>query len=117
MIKKISADHVSAPNGELVENTVLVLDGDTIIDISTTDEHDANEVEFLKGIIVPGFINTHCHLELSHMLGKIPTGTGLLDFIDFVVKYRGTTQDSIAVAIATAEQQMIDNGIVAVEKK
>jgi cytosine/adenosine deaminase-related metal-dependent hydrolase len=114
MIKKISADYLYSSCGELVENAVLVLEGDTIIDISSTEEHDANDIQFYNGIILPGFINTHCHLELSHMLGKIPTGTGLLDFIDFVVKHRGTTQEIIATAIATAEQQMIENGIVAV---
>ncbi len=114
MIKKISADCIYTHCGEPLENAVLVLDGDKIIDISTSEAHDAGDVQFYRGILTPGFVNTHCHLELSHMLGRIPTGTGLLDFIDFVVKHRGITQEDIDAAIVTAEHQMIDNGIVAV---
>jgi len=26
----------------------------------------------IYGMIVPGFINCHCHLELSHLRGLIP---------------------------------------------
>jgi len=33
------------------------------------------------GIIIPGFVNSHAHLELSHLKGMIPPGCGMSGFI------------------------------------
>ena len=38
--------------------------------------------EVLSGAIVPGFVNSHCHIELSHLYGKFRKGTGMAGFID-----------------------------------
>jgi cytosine/adenosine deaminase-related metal-dependent hydrolase len=78
-------------------------------------EADAGEgIETTEGILSPGFINAHCHLELSHMKGKIPEGTGLVDFVQAVMSGRGSTADAVQQAIADAEQEMYRAGIVAV---
>jgi hypothetical protein len=46
-------------------------------------------VEVYRGLLCPGFINCHCHLELSHLRGVIPEGTGLVDFLSMVIRRRG----------------------------
>jgi len=79
------------------------------------DPSDAgDDIQLIDGIIAPGFINCHCHLELSHMKGLIPEHTGLVDFIWNIVTQRHFPQEEILAAIATAEQEMLNNGIVAV---
>lgn len=76
---------------------------------------DAGEnIQQLDGILTPGFINCHCHLELSHMKGLVPTQTGLVDFIFKVVNERHFPEEEILDAIAKAEDEMLTNGIVAV---
>src|SRR5690606_37689416 len=60
------------------------------------------------------FINTHCHLELSHMKGKVDTGTKLLPFLKAVVSYRNVDEDLILQAISEADLEMYNAGIVAV---
>ncbi len=77
-------------------------------------EQEAGDgIERLEGIVSPGFINCHCHLELSHMKGHIPKYTGLVDFVLKVVNERHYEEAEIIAAIEEAEQEMLENGIVA----
>ncbi len=70
-------------------------------------------IEYHPGVLTPGFVNCHCHLELSHMKGRIRERTGLVDFLSAVIRGRGDG-DAVQPAIAAAEQEMLDGGIVAV---
>ena len=42
----------------------------------------------LDGAIVPGFVNSHCHVELSYMKGLFRRGTGMAGFIDQINELR-----------------------------
>ena len=42
----------------------------------------APDEEVHPGAIVPGFVNAHCHIELSHLHLKFRKGTGMAGFID-----------------------------------
>jgi cytosine/adenosine deaminase-related metal-dependent hydrolase len=60
---------------------VTVSDAGVIEDISPTGHLDREAgVEFFPGILVPGFFNAHCHLELSHLRGAIAPGSGFAGF-------------------------------------
>ena len=72
------------------------------------------KLEVFEGVLCPGFVNTHCHLELSHLLGKAEKGKGFLDFIGVIQQRDSYTAIEKQIAIKKAEQQMITNGIVAV---
>ncbi len=68
----------------------------------------------LKGVLTPGFVNAHCHLELSHLKGRIPEGTGLPDFLNHVYTLREVPEKEKEAARRSAEREMIDSGVVAV---
>jgi cytosine/adenosine deaminase-related metal-dependent hydrolase len=95
-------------------DTVVVTTQDgTIVDVIPAAE--AGDVcQELSGMLSPGFINAHCHLELSHLKGAIPTQTGLSEFVKQIVPKRAASQEIIDAAIDAAETEMLDNGIVAV---
>lgn len=98
----------------LRENAVLVLKTDgTVVDLLPREEA-GDGIEQFDGIVSPGFVNCHCHLELSHMRGKIPEKTGLVDFVYKVVTERSASEEEILQAIADAEAEMKNAGIVAV---
>ncbi len=67
-----------------------------------------------SGVLIPGFINTHCHLELSHLVGKSQTGKTLLPFLIDVVTMREMPQEEIDAAIEKQDALMWENGIQAV---
>jgi aminodeoxyfutalosine deaminase len=110
--RKLKADFIF--EGEkLHSGKVLVLNSDGSVE-ALVDEIETSDPEIYKGILSPGFINTHCHLELSHMKGRIPEKTGLVDFVYKVVTERHHPEEEVLQAIEDAEQEMIANGIVAV---
>lgn len=72
------------------------------------------ELENFNGYLVPGLINCHCHLELSHLKDVIPPHTGLIDFLCSVVNLRKSPPEKIQSKIKSAEKEMFENGTVAV---
>ncbi len=115
MERKISADYIIPVTGEVLRDKVLVLDENGKIEaIVASESVDASDVEYFKGCLIPGFVNTHCHLELSHMKAMINTGTGLIPFISEVVTKRGAQTEVIQEAIQAADAAMWQNGIMAV---
>jgi cytosine/adenosine deaminase-related metal-dependent hydrolase len=73
-----------------------------------------DDIQQFEGILCPGFVNAHCHLELSHMKGMIPAQTGLQEFVKQIVALRQVAPEAIQEAIVAAEAEMVANGIVAV---
>lgn len=72
------------------------------------------DVEWHEGVLCPGFVNTHCHLELSHLKNQIPTGTGMVGFIKEVMNNKSHANEVIHEGLELAEQELINNGVVAV---
>ncbi len=114
-MRKISADYIFPVSSSPIKNGVVIVDNKgKIIAIEQREQHDISTLEIHKGVIVPGFVNTHCHLELSHMKGLVNTGTSLIPFITAVVQKRNLAAEIIADAIEKADKEMHENGIVAV---
>lgn len=111
---KFNADHLFTGTEMLGKDSVLITSPEgAIMDIVPITEAGEN-IRYYHGIISPGFVNCHCHLELSHMKGLIPEHTGLVDFVCRIVSERNFQETEILDAIAMAEDEMIRNGIVAV---
>ncbi|MBI4645028.1 MAG: amidohydrolase family protein [Bacteroidia bacterium] len=118
MLRKISADYIFPISKPPLKNGILEIDGNgKIIEIIDTGGkiNKSQNLEFYNGILVPGFINAHCHLELSHLAGKIPQKTGLPDFLHKMRLLKNEANDEIiSKAMKKADKEMFMNGIVAV---
>ena len=115
MYKKIRADLLFTGNQLLSgADQVLITKVDGTIEAILPVSEAGDDIQHLKGILSPGFINAHCHLELSHMKGMIPAHTGLQEFVKQIVALRQVAPEAIQEAIVLAEAEMMANGIVAV---
>lgn len=90
-MRKLSAHYILSPGMQAMPKAILEIDDDgTIINLKpgNTSQREEAKVEFYNGILVPGFVNVHAHLELSALHEKIEEKTGLSKFIRQVVKKR-----------------------------
>ncbi|WP_353196070.1 amidohydrolase family protein [Parapedobacter defluvii] len=112
-----SADYIVPVTSKAIKNGVVEITGDGVIEGVYPPDHPSllgRTINRRKGMIVPGFVNTHCHLELSHMAGVIPRRTGLVSFLQQVISTRTADEDQIQKAMKAADRQLYDNGVVAV---
>lgn len=116
-MRKLSAHYIFPVTGKPLHNGILITgDQGEIIDLVDTNGNlaDAEKLEFYNGVIVPGFVNAHCHLELSHLKEKITRHTGLHGFIEQFVAFREADFKEIHNRVEIADFQMKRGGIVAV---
>lgn len=67
-----------------------------------------------EGVLVPGFVNAHCHAELSYMKGLFRKGTGMAGFIDQINALRDTlSPEERFNALQSAFDTLWDQGVVA----
>lgn len=95
---------------------VEVDDRGTITNILRCDAIDSMaSVEFFPGILIPGMVNCHCHLELSYLKGAIAEGEGYGGFARSIgaVRNNFTTEERIRSA-RLADAQMWEEGVEAV---
>jgi cytosine/adenosine deaminase-related metal-dependent hydrolase len=114
-MRRISGHYVFTGR-ELIKNGIVEIDnsgrimsvgslGDSIVEKENT--------EFFNGIIIPGFINAHCHIELSHMKGVIPQHSGMTEFCKSIISCRDIVNNQLS-AMYEADKLMENEGIVAV---
>ena len=100
-MRNLSAHYVITNAGPILKRAVITVGDDgTILSIEDTGGNlqEKKAIEFYNGIIIPGFVNCHCHLELSHMRGTVDKGTGLGRFIEQIRTTRASSTEKIISA-------------------
>jgi cytosine/adenosine deaminase-related metal-dependent hydrolase len=116
-MRRFSANYVYPVNGAPIKNGIVLVDDNNTI-LGVTDPGDRLQelasMEFHNGVIVPGFVNAHCHLELSHLKGKVEQSNGIAEFVCNVRTLRKSEQHEIEYAIKQTVRTLENNGTVAV---
>lgn len=114
----LSADYIFPIFAKPIPRGIVAVSANgTIHDLMLPDDDrapDSSRIERFEGILCPGFVNAHCHLELSHMKGLVPEKTGLPAFIMQIVSRRNENADEKMEAIRLADEEMWRNGIQAI---
>jgi len=114
-MRTFSASYIFTNTGNPLKNGVVTTaDDGTIISVKDNENEltDRHSVESHNGIIIPGFVNCHCHLELSHLKGAIPPESGLGEFLLQLQNIRKKDPDEILSAARSADREMYKAGIV-----
>ena len=81
-MRRIAANYIFPVTSDPIRNGYVdFADDGTVIGTGRLTQ-ETGSTEFYNGIIVPGFTNAHCHIELSHLEGKFKEATGMSGFID-----------------------------------
>ena len=63
--------------------------------------------EVMDGMLCPGFVNAHCHVELSHLKGAFRKGTGMAGFIDQINALRDNSSQEKKIADLKAAMDLM----------
>jgi cytosine/adenosine deaminase-related metal-dependent hydrolase len=114
----LSANYLFPIHQQPIRDGVLVVDNEgkiiDVLDPLQQEIPDNLSVEKYEGILCPGFVNAHCHLELSHLKGKLTPQKKLTHFISEIIEKRNASDEIIIEAMKEADSEMYKEGIVAV---
>lgn len=114
--RRIASNLLWTPQGLLRNPLVGVAADGRILSVGTCPEPDrCPGTEFYAGVLAPGLVNAHCHLELSYLLGAIPERCGFAGFAGAMsqVRERFSAEQRVQ-AVEAADAAMWQAGIEAV---
>lgn len=92
---------------------VILNDNNEIVEVRELKEEEES-TEFYNGILVPGFVNSHCHIELSHLQGAFERGSGMAGFIRQINMLReSVSKEERLSALEREMKQLYDSGVSA----
>jgi cytosine/adenosine deaminase-related metal-dependent hydrolase len=98
---QLRAPKIMTMNGPSVSDHCIGIAEDRIQYILPISEapHDANIIDLPHTTLLPGFVNAHCHMDLSHLRGKVPFTGSFTDWIRSVIAMREhLTEDDVSDA-------------------
>jgi cytosine/adenosine deaminase-related metal-dependent hydrolase len=98
------------------DGRVCVADG-RVVWVGPAGDPGAPEAEVRDlgpGVLLPGLVNAHCHLELSPLDGQAPFARGFVPWVEAVVAARGRRAEDAERSRAEAIRSLEERGTVAV---
>ena len=91
-MRRIAAKYVYVLDGpDPIRNGFVEIEDDGTVTSVGESPDVAAEPYYWDGAIVPGFVNAHCHVELSHLKGRFARGSGMAGFIDQINALRDSS--------------------------
>ena len=89
----------------------ILIRGNKISEVGGTSSDADRTIEAHGNIVLPGFINTHCHVAMSHLKNRLDD-VDLQKFLDLTFKLdSGRTPEGIYNSSLLGISEMINNGV------
>ncbi len=118
---------VSAPP---IENGLIEVHESQVVEVRRAKRHESDPsiVDCGAAVVLPGFVNAHTHLELTHLAGKVPPspggpsalGAGPADFAGWLrrllveMRKGGDDVEMVADSVSAGERFCLEAGVTTV---
>jgi aminodeoxyfutalosine deaminase len=110
-VRVVCADAIVLGEERPLRDAAVVLDREgTVLDIGRCDDvlprHAGARVEKVRGVLLPGLVNAHAHVELSALRGRVQGGAGFVPWVERMIALRSAErpeEDEAAIERAAAE--------------
>jgi cytosine/adenosine deaminase-related metal-dependent hydrolase len=101
-----------------IADGAVALEGDRLLAAGPRADVEARhgKGERLDAVILPGLVNAHLHLELSHLAGRVAGGEGLAAWIQLFIAARAASDEEAAApqAMIMGAEDLVRAGVAAV---
>jgi len=102
-MRAVHADAVVTGDAAVIRDGAVVFDArGEIADVGSAADvlprHAGVPVERLRGVLLPGLVNAHTHLELSALHGHVPGGAGFVAWVEHLIgaRFEAPPEDDVA---------------------
>jgi cytosine/adenosine deaminase-related metal-dependent hydrolase len=119
-MRAFHADALVTGDGDAIGDAAVIVDERCeVIDVGRAGDvlprHGGIAVERARGVLVPGLVNAHTHLELSALRGCVPGGAGFVPWVEHLIGARIEARpEDDEEAIERAVEELDASGTVAV---
>ena len=111
MMRRIAADWIVLGDKPPIRDGVVSVRDDGVIASIASGEADTR----VRGVLMPGLVNAHTHLELSALRGRVPGRDGFISWVEKLIGARvELAEDEEHDAIQAAVRELRDAGTAAV---
>ncbi len=102
---------------KLLNNCAVLIHKNKVIDIGAKKllekTYTLTSSDMGEGVLFPGFVNLHIHLELSHLKGKLPIHKGFIEWLKTIMtlKKEDFSKEEIELALVQAINELKQNGV------
>ena len=109
-MRRIAAKYLyTLTSAEPIVDGFVEVDEDGLVVRTGRSEAPSAEAEWYDGALIPGFVNAHCHVELSYLKGRFSKGTGMAGFIDQINALRDSSTRARRVSALKAQMDLMWN--------
>jgi aminodeoxyfutalosine deaminase len=120
-VKKLFlAEWVAPMDRGLIRDGGILIDGERIVEVGEAKrirDRKAEVIDLGRSVVLPGLINAHTHLELSHLVREPAPAGGLAAWLVRVIRQntfpQGEMEKVVAKAVATGVKQCLKFGVSA----